>query len=276
MTPRTLLPLALPLLLLACDQGTPDPEFRSINSFAAPSTTTVRLGNDLDPVRVISYSVGGDVADTLNAEGFDGLLAGAQQADLNAQLVLRLDGIAPLDPADTHEAFVQLQRDDELLDYPYRRFNFKVDVANSGQPFTEIVFYASSDGDDDDYTLWHDSGGVVAPQPADPVEAIEYELVGANGTITTCRADVPLDDLSLGFRSIEGTTGYVEFDIADACVDVLEQAADSGPAEAFFVRCDRSTTTATAIGGMHKLTDITLKRGVIKATGEFVVEQLTQ
>lgn len=264
--PFLVLPLALPLLACQPDSSD-DPHFRNLN--APGSVATARLGLELPSVRVTSYSVGGALGDALDAEGFDALFAGAGEAAADAPLVLRLDGVVPIVPGDIDEAFVQLRRDDEVLDYPYRQFKFQVDFTSTGRAVTELVFDGSSQDDDDDYQLWHDDVAVAAPPIADPIEAIEYEVVATDGTSTTCRAEVQAtEQLSFGYTQIEDATGRFEFEIADDCAEILQAAADSGPAEAFFVRCDETT-----IGiGMHGLGNITLKRGVIHAIGELVVE----
>ncbi len=269
--PRPALALALALPLLACDQGGLEPQpFRSTPTLTAPATT-VRLGVDLDPVRVTSYSIGGALADALSEDGFDALLAGAAGPAGESQLVLRLDGVNPVAPADIDDAFVQLQREDEVLDYPYSQFNFKVEVDSSGQSVTVLVLAAAAEDGGDDFTPWHSSSPTSAPPPGEAVETIEYEMLAADGTSTRCRAEPPpVDQLSLGYTRIEGTTGVFEFEIAEACAGVLEAAADSSPPHAFFVRCDRTTTTASI--DMHKLSDVTLKRGVITGVGELKVE----
>lgn len=268
--PLLALPLALPLL--ACEPGTSDdPQFRSIN--ASESVATARLGLELPSVRVTSYSVGSGLEDALDAEGFDALLAGAEGIAADAPLVLRLDGVVPLVPGDVDEAFVQLRRDDEVLDYPYRQFKFQVDFTSTGRAVTELVFDASSQDDDDDYQLWHDDVVVAAPPIAEPIETIVYEVVAADGTSTTCRAEVQATEpLGFGYTQIENATGRFEFEVADDCAEVLQAAADNGPPEAFFVRCDAATTTAGI--GMHGVGSITLKRGVIHAVGELFVEHV--
>lgn len=274
MTPhfRPSLALTIALPLLACDPGSVESseQFRN-QSTSATGGTTVQLGAEQAIAIVSSYSVGGELENALSDEGFDALLAGAQQADVDAQLVLRLDGVALPSPAASIDgAFVQLRRGDEVLDYPYKQFKFKVEWSHSGHAVTELVLDAAS-ADGDGFTLWHDGLATSASPPPGPIETVEYELVDADGNSTTCRAEAaPVDQLSFGFTPIKGATGRFDFDIAAECADIIEAAADSSPPDAFFVRCDSETTTASV--GMHKPTDITLKRGVVTGTGELVVE----
>lgn len=264
------LTLPLALSLLACDQSGPESQrFRSADVAVEPAAT-VRLGTGLESVRVTSYAVGGAIADSLSEEGFDALLAGAEEADEGAILVLHLDGVAPLRPADIDEAFIELRREDEVLALPYKQFKFQVSVSSSGQAATELVLIGELQ-DDTDYSLWHDPlGAAELPPPSDPVEAIEYELIVADGTVTTCSPDVlPVEQLSFGFTPIKGDLGRFGFDITDECAEVLEHAAESSPPDAFYVRCDATTTTQI---GMHKVADITLKRGVVSATAALVID----
>lgn len=276
MTPSNRLPLALTLALplLACDQ--PDSggreESRSA-SISAVQGATVRLGVELEPVRVTSYSIGGALAEALSEQGFEALLSGARTGSEDGLLVLRLDGVALPRPANIDEAFVEVHRDDEVLAYPYKQFKFQVNIDSDGRPTTDLVLHAAYE--DGDFALWHDPLGSAPPPPVPPVETIEYELVTADGTSTTCRSETaPVDQLSFGFTPIKASTGSFAFDIADDCADVLEAAADDNPPNAFFVRCDPTTTTASI--GTHKLSDVTLKRGVISATAEVEIEHWTQ
>ncbi len=277
MTTSIRLPLALTLALplAACDQPDNDhsAQFRSASSMSAPGTT-VRFGPELDSVRVTSYSIGGALQQALVAEGFDALRSGAQGTDQDGQLVPHLDGVALPGAAASGEGFVELRRDDEVLEYPYKQFKFQVNTSGDGLPTTVLVLDSAADPDEG-FALWHDPLGTAAPPPVQPVANIEYELISRDGTSTSCSADtLPVDQLSFGFTPIKFATGRFSFDIADTCADVLEAAADDSPPHAFFVRCDPTTTTAST--GLHKLSNVTLKRGVFSGVADLEVEHLTQ
>lgn len=111
---RPLFALPLTLCVLACHEGgADDAQLRSLGSDA---DTTVRLGVDLEPVRVTSYALGHAAADVLDAAGFDTTLEGAVGTVDDALVLLRLDGVAlpPVQPGE--DAFAQLQRGEEVLD----------------------------------------------------------------------------------------------------------------------------------------------------------------
>jgi len=150
--------------------------------------------------------------------------------------------------------------------YPYKNFNFTVKIDPDGHATTQLVLDTTASSSGPTYDVWISSQD-VQPAVADPIAAVEYELVATDGTRTTCRAELDADDsLGLGYSESDDGVGPFRADILPGCVEVLETAAASKPSEAFFVRCDRSTTTAAI--GVHKVHDVTLKRGVIRAVGE--------
>lgn len=263
---RTLFALPLTLCVLACHEGGPD-ETR-LRSLSGDDDTTVRLGLDLEPVLVTSYSLSHATADALDAAGFDTVLEGSAGTVDEALVSLRFDGVAlpPVKPGE--EALAQLQRGEEVLDVPYSNFNFKVVIGNDGNAVTEILLQqADTDEAELELSLADDLG--AAPTAPGAVEAVQYVMVAVDGTVTTCSAPAPrAEELTLGFTPIESdpARAHLAVNVDDTCAAVLEDAADRSPPDAFFVRCDE--TTMSTIVGVHKVTDVTLKRGVFKASGE--------
>ena len=265
---RPLLALPLALGVLACDEQTEaEPAFRSDSDLSA-EVVTLEYEVDLPPVLVTSYQLGAAAEEAFAAAGFDALLEGAGEPLDEGFLSVRLEGVHPLSGGPYFDGrFLVARAAGQAAEVPVVASRFGISIDGVQSATTEVFFTTPDDVDPEDFAVWQDSYGAAPPPPA-PVESIQYELVGADGNTTVCTADIT-HPIQIDYEHHGAEKAEIEVTIADACVEILEAAASDSPPEAFFVRCDPGTTTAARkIPGLHKISDITLKRGVINATGE--------
>lgn len=134
---------------------------------------------------------------------------------------------------------------------------------------TELLLIQQAGANGTELEPWLADDLGAAPTASSPVESVQYVMVAVDGTVTTCSAPAPrVEELTLGFTPIESNPARAQLavNVAGSCAAVLEDAADRSPPDAFFVRCDE--TTMSTIVGVHKVTDVTLKRGVFSVSGE--------
>jgi len=265
---RHLVALPLALGVLACDgQTEAEPAFRSHSNLSA-EVMTLEYDLDFPPVLVTSYQLSATAQDAFAAAGFDAPLDGAGEPLDESFLSVRVEGVHPMSGGPYFDGkFLVARAAGQAAEIPIAASRFGISI-DGVQPATTEVFFDLADGvGPEDIEVWETDYTAAPPAPA-PVESIQYELIDADGNSTVCTANVaePIEiDWSRHLEKIQ-----LEVTIADTCVELLEAAASGGPPEAFFVRCDPGTTTAaTKIPGLHKISDITLKRGVVEATGEY-------
>lgn len=266
---RPLLALPLALGVLACDEQTgAERAFRSDSDLSA-EVVTIEYDVDFPPVLVTSYQLSGTAEEAFAAAGFDALLEGAGEPLDEGFLSLELEGVHPLSAGPYFDGkFLVARAAGQAAEVPVAASRFSISIDGVEPATTEVVFTIADDADPEDIEVWEDDYGAVPPPPA-PIESIQYELVGADGNSTVCTAGIA-QPIQIDFEQFGAEKAQLDVTIADECVEILEAAATDGPSEAFFVRCDPGTTTAAVrkIPGLHKLSNVTLKRGVISATGE--------
>lgn len=274
---RPLLTLPLALGLFACD-GESEAElgFRS-QSDVTSEPMTLELDVELANARITSFQLGTLAFEGLQAAGADALLDAVGGPTLEDGFIkMTLDGVQPIAGSHVSEGFIIVRHASQANEAPIAASRFGISIDGVGIATTQVVFDAPEDVSVFDFLVWQDGAGTapasVAPvAPVAPVETIEYELVDSDGNATVCTAEVASAEkgIQIDYRPDGDDRAQLSVTVAPDCLEVLQTAAAGKPSEAFFVRCDSSTTTAaTKIPGLHKVSDVTLKRGVIRATGE--------
>ena len=270
---RPLLTLPLALGLFACDgQSEAELGFRS-QSDVTSEPVTLELDVDLANAQITSFQLGTLAFEGFEAAGAYALLDAVGEPTLeDGFIAMTLEGVQPIAGSNVSEGFIIVRHASQANEAPIAASRFGISIDGVGIATTQVVFAAPDDVSIFDFVVWQDSAGTApaAIAPVAPVETIQYELVDADGNATICTAEVSSADegIQIEYRP-DGERARLSATVAPDCLEVLQAAAAAKPSEAFFVRCNASTTTAaTKIPGLHKLSDVTLKRGVISATGE--------
>lgn len=272
---RPLLTLPLALGMLACDgQTEAELGFRS-QADVTSEPMTLELDVDLANAQITSFQLSTLAFEGLQAAGAYALLDAVGEPTLeDGFIAMTLEGVQPIAGSHVSEGFIIVRHASQANEAPIAASRFGISIDGVGIATTDVVFDAPEDVSVFDFLVWQDNTGTAPPPvaPVAPVETIQYELVDADGNATVCTAEVSSAEkgIQIDYRSDGDDRAQLSVTIAPDCLEVLQGVAAAGkPSEAFFVRCDSSTTTAaTKIPGLHKISDVTLKRGVIRATGE--------